>query len=111
MLTAGTGKEGMEIANNLKGRRIDLIVTDVIMPQMGGREMVERIRPILPHAKVLFISGYTGDALARPGELEPGIVVLEKPFSPARLTCKIREVLDRPAEDCPDAANRGYRRP
>jgi len=94
VLAASNGKEGLEIAKNRNGHPIDLVLTDVIMPQMGGKEMIDQMRPLLPKAKVLFVSGYTDDALAHHGVLEPGISFLEKPFSPTRLIFKVREVLD-----------------
>jgi PAS domain S-box-containing protein len=72
----------------------DLIVTDVIMPQMSGKDLYNRLRERSYDAKVLFISGYTDDALAHHGVLDEGLWFLEKPFSPAKLTRKVREVLD-----------------
>jgi PAS domain S-box-containing protein len=72
----------------------DLILTDVIMPRMSGKELSDQIRSQLPKIKVLLMSGYTDDALAHHGVLEDGISFLPKPFSPAQLTRKIREVLD-----------------
>jgi two-component system cell cycle sensor histidine kinase/response regulator CckA len=74
----------------------DLILTDVIMPRMSGRELTDQIRSQLPKIKVLLMSGYTDDALAHHGVLEDGISFLPKPFSPVQLTQKIREVLDTP---------------
>jgi CheY-like chemotaxis protein len=92
VLTAATGVEGLAVARaNLD--RLDMILTDVIMPQMGGKEMIEQLQPLPAHIKVMFVSGYTDDALAEHGILDPNIAFLEKPFSPARLTQKIREVL------------------
>jgi nitrogen-specific signal transduction histidine kinase len=76
------------------GTVFDLVVTDVIMPQMSGRDLYDRIKAHTPDAKVLFISGYTDDALASLGVLNCDSSFLEKPFSPARLTRKIRQVLD-----------------
>jgi CheY-like chemotaxis protein len=72
---------------------VDLLVTDVIMPQMSGRDLARRLKDHLPDLKVLFISGYTDDALADHGVLAPGIALLEKPFSPESLARKVREVL------------------
>ncbi len=77
-----------------KGASFDLVVTDVIMPQMSGKDLYDKIKAQTPEAKVLFISGYTDDALANFGVLDSGLSFLEKPFSPARFTQKIREVLD-----------------
>ena len=93
VLVARNGREGVEVATK-NGDRIDLIVTDVIMPVLGGKDMINEIQPILPQVPVMFMSGYTDDALAEHGVLEPGIFFIEKPFSPARLTYKVREILD-----------------
>lgn len=74
--------------------RIDLLVTDVIMPNMSGRELAQRITRLRPETKVLYISGYTDDAIIRHGVLEAGIAFIQKPFSPATLSRKVREILD-----------------
>ena len=76
--------------------RYDLVVTDVIMPQMSGKELHDQIKGQLPQIKVLLMSGYTDDALAHHGVLDEGFFFLEKPFSPAKLARKVREVLDVP---------------
>ena len=78
------------------GAHFDLVVTDVIMPKMSGKELSDRIRATTPKTKVLFMSGYTDDALALHGvlELEPELLFLEKPFSPGRLARKVRETID-----------------
>jgi PAS domain S-box-containing protein len=72
----------------------DLIITDVIMPCMSGRELFDKVKVTAPQTQVLFMSGYTDDALAQHGVLEPGLWFIEKPFSPARLARKVREVFD-----------------
>jgi two-component system cell cycle sensor histidine kinase/response regulator CckA len=72
----------------------DLVLTDVIMPKMSGKELYDQIKVIAPRIKVLFMSGYTDDALAHHGVLGPELSFLEKPFSPSRLAHKIREVMD-----------------
>jgi PAS domain S-box-containing protein len=72
----------------------DLVLTDVIMPQMSGKELSENIKAQYPNTKILLMSGYTDDALAHHGVLDDGLLFLEKPFSPAKLTRKVREVLD-----------------
>ena len=76
----------------------DLVVTDVVMPQMSGKQLYEEIMKRAPDAKVLFISGYTDDALAHHGVLDEGLAFLEKPFSPARLAQKVRAVLEEAAQ-------------
>jgi signal transduction histidine kinase/CheY-like chemotaxis protein len=80
-----------------KNPAFDLVVTDVIMPQMSGKELCDRIHRSLPQTRVLLMSGYTDDALAHHGVLDEGLSFLEKPFSPARLSHKVRDVLNQPA--------------
>ena len=72
----------------------DLVLSDVIMPQMSGKELSDKIRAQWPQTKILLMSGYTDDALAHHGVLDEGLLFLEKPFSPTKLTRKVREVLD-----------------
>lgn len=74
--------------------RFDLVITDVIMPQMSGKELHDQIKGQLPHIKVMLISGYTDDALAHHGVLDETLAFLEKPFSPAKLAKKTRDILD-----------------
>jgi len=74
---------------------IHLMLTDVVMPQMGGKQLAERLSAIRPETKVLFMSGYTDDAIVRHGVLEKGTQFISKPFTIAALTRKVREVLDQ----------------
>jgi two-component system cell cycle sensor histidine kinase/response regulator CckA len=72
---------------------VDLVLTDVIMPEMSGSDMARRLRERHPAARVLFMSGYTGEA-ARQRIVDPGAECIEKPFTPEALTAKVREILD-----------------
>jgi CheY-like chemotaxis protein len=79
-----------------KGERIDLLLTDVVMPGVGGRELASRLEELRPDIKVLFMSGYTGDAIVRHGVLDEGAKFIQKPFSPAELARKVRAILGPP---------------
>jgi CheY-like chemotaxis protein len=93
VLSAGDGEEALRIADVHQGE-ISLLLTDVVMPRMGGRELYERLRPLQPGIKVLYMSGYTDDAIVHQGVLEPGIAFLQKPYSPISLAKKVKDVLE-----------------
>ena len=73
--------------------KIDLLLSDVVMPELGGRELAERILAMRPDIKVLFMSGHTQDVMLKEG-VKAGTPFLQKPFSPTDLAHKVREVLD-----------------
>jgi two-component system cell cycle sensor histidine kinase/response regulator CckA len=83
---------------------IDLVVTDLVMPRMSGRDLARRVAELRPTTAVLLISGYGGDTVTAEGPLEPGIAFLEKPFTGAELAAKVREVLDAAATRARPAA-------
>ncbi|MBM3716947.1 MAG: response regulator, partial [Actinobacteria bacterium] len=95
---AGTGDEALQRLQQNGDRHLDLLLTDVVMPQMSGKELADHLRRRYPRAKVLFMSGYTDEAIVHHGVLQPGIAFLQKPFTGRALLAKVREVLDqRPA--------------
>jgi PAS domain S-box-containing protein len=96
VITAPNGEEGLRICKEFKGR-IDLVISDVVMPQMSGRELAEHISRLRPETRVLFMSGYTDDAIVRHGILEENMSFIQKPFLPDALARKARELLDMPA--------------
>ena len=79
------------------GIPINLVLTDVVMPSMSGRELVQKLLAKYPHLRVLYMSGYTDDIITSGGILEPGLAFLQKPFTPATLAQKVRDVLDAKA--------------
>ncbi len=93
LLVAALPSDGIRLAQEHNGR-IDLLISDVIMPGMGGRQLAEAVKAAQPAAAVLFVSGYPEQAVARTGTMESGVAFLQKPFTPERLTAKVRAVLD-----------------
>jgi two-component system, cell cycle sensor histidine kinase and response regulator CckA len=94
VLEAADGVEALAVVRDHAGH-IDLMLTDVVMPRMSGHELVELARPVRPDMRILYVSGYSEEAIARQGQLTDGIELLAKPFTPGVLTAKIRELLDR----------------
>jgi len=93
LLESTSPEDALEIAERHK-EPIDLLLTDVVMPRMSGRKVAEHLALMRPGMKVLCMSGYTDDAIVRHGVLEAGVAFLQKPFTPAALARKVREVLD-----------------
>jgi two-component system cell cycle sensor histidine kinase/response regulator CckA len=93
VLTARDGKEALERARRYAGD-IDLLVTDVVMPHVGGRKLVDAIAAQRPGIRVIYQSGHTAGEIDRRGELDPGLAFLQKPFTAQMLLQKIRDVLD-----------------
>jgi DNA-binding response OmpR family regulator len=93
VLVAGNGREALAMCEEHPGQ-IDLLITDVVMPELSGRELAERLSHKFSQLKVLFMSGYTDDAVVRHGVLEAGTFFLQKPFAPDALARKVRDRLD-----------------
>jgi two-component system cell cycle sensor histidine kinase/response regulator CckA len=95
VLEADRGSTALDIARRHTGA-IDLLLTDVIMPDMNGRKLAETLRPARPGLRVLYMSGYPDGAIANHGMLEPGVAYLAKPFTTEAIVRKVREVLEAP---------------
>ncbi|MFW5722880.1 MAG: response regulator, partial [Desulfohalobiaceae bacterium] len=88
----GSPGEAIKLASEHPGE-IHLLLTDVVMPEMSGRELLERIKPLRPEIRCLFMSGYTANVIAHHGVLEEGINFIEKPFTRHPLALKLRQAL------------------
>jgi len=100
VITAVNGLDAIEVAAGHPGN-IDVLLTDVIMPQMLGKEAASRIRAVCPAVKVLFMSGYAQGVLDNQGVLEADVNLIEKPFTEASLLVKLSEVLAMPLPTAP----------
>ena len=96
VLEAGTPSEAIRLANEYSSE-IQLLITDVIMPEMNGRELTKTLLTINPRLRRLFMSGYTADIIANHGVLDEGVFFIQKPFSIQKLSAKVREVLEQSA--------------
>ena len=103
VLEAADGDAALALVATHQGP-LDLLVTDVVMPGLSGRDLADRLTAARPDLRVLFVSGYSGEALAHHGILDPDLAYLEKPFNPDALAIKVREVLDRPPRVPPAAS-------
>ncbi|MCJ7616428.1 MAG: response regulator, partial [Desulfobacterales bacterium] len=97
VLDAENGEDALRVSQAYEGQ-IDLMITDVVMPKMGGREAAERLQPLYPKMKVIYMSGYTENALVQHGVLAPGQNFIQKPFSPEGLAGKVREMLSQSSQ-------------
>ena len=96
VLDACDGRSAVQLAAAAPDA-IDLLLTDVIMPDITGKQVADEIRQARPRMRVLFMSGYPGEVIARRGVLEGGVAYLAKPFTIEALAAKVREVLDEGA--------------
>ncbi len=94
VLKAANGQEALRVAKELVGETIHLLLADIVMPHMGGKELADWLKISRPNVKVLFTSGYADNAIVHHGVLDPGTHFLQKPFSLKTLSHKVREVLD-----------------
>ena len=92
VLSAGAPGEALEMVARHAGA-IDLLLTDVVMPEMSGRDLADRLTAARPEMKVLYMSGYTDDAIVHHGVLDPGTALLAKPFTPDALTRRVGDLL------------------
>ncbi|HWO88884.1 MAG TPA: response regulator [Gemmatimonadales bacterium] len=93
VLEARDGQSALELVYD-RTNKVDLLLTDVILPGMSGRAVAQQLLQLQPGAAVLYMSGYTDEAISRQGMLEPGVELLQKPFTPAELAKRVRKVLD-----------------
>jgi CheY-like chemotaxis protein len=96
VIPAVDGSDALRVYMEHTASPVALVVTDVVMPGLGGRELVGRLKLMSPSLRVLFVSGYTEEGVRKQGVLQPGTEFLEKPFTPEKLLRKIREILDAP---------------
>ncbi len=96
ILEAAEGQDALRIADDFPGK-IDLLLTDVVLPGMTGKELADRLIVRRPETKVLFVSGYTDDIIAYHGVLQDGVAYLAKPYTPRIISDKVREILDQSA--------------
>jgi len=94
VLKAPKAEDALSLLETQQGEKIDLLLTDVIMPGMSGKTLAQQFKTMRPDTKVLFISGYTDNAIIHHGILDPGTAFVQKPFTPSALARKVREVLD-----------------
>jgi two-component system cell cycle sensor histidine kinase/response regulator CckA len=94
VLQAASGEDALHLAEEAQ-EKIELLMTDVVMPGMSGRGLADTLRTRDPGLKVLFYSGYTADVVVRRGVVQDEMAFLQKPFTPQALARKVRQVLDQ----------------
>ena len=94
VLQAANGIDALKIVQD-NGKKIQLVISDVVMPEMGGKELIDRINELLPDVKVIFASGYTDSHIVHSGVLKNGVNFIQKPYSIQKLAKKVRDVLDQ----------------
>jgi PAS domain S-box-containing protein len=94
VVEADSGAAGLALAQQHQGP-IALVITDVVMPDMNGRQLADKLTEVRPGIKILFMSGYTEDVVAHRGILDPGIQFISKPFTPATLAARVRKILEQ----------------
>jgi CheY-like chemotaxis protein len=93
VLEARTGEDALEVAARFEGR-LDLLLTDIVMPNMNGRELARRLGELRPGVKVLYMSGYTDVAAIQQALLDPGTAYIQKPLAHEALAKRVRQVLE-----------------
>jgi two-component system, cell cycle sensor histidine kinase and response regulator CckA len=104
VLTVTQGEEALALIREGK-HPVDLVLTDLVMPKLGGADLVKRLREIHPDLRVVYMSGYTDGAISRQGVLDEGTILLEKPFAADKLARTVRRALDRQPVDASGAAS------
>jgi two-component system cell cycle sensor histidine kinase/response regulator CckA len=95
VVQAKNGAEALHYVQEHPGT-VDLVISDVVMPEMGGREFGQHLAPFEPELPILYMSGYTGEDVVQRGLLDPGVPFQQKPFTPGMLAAKVRAMLDQP---------------
>jgi CheY-like chemotaxis protein len=94
VLEAEDGEAALKLIQKKKRLKLDLLLSDIMMPRMGGMELAAKLRAEYPRIKILLMSGYSTEVIARQGVFEPGTMFIAKPFTPSVLARKVREALD-----------------
>ena len=94
VIAAGNAQQALQVLGDA-GRRVDVMMTDVVMPGLNGRDLARRAREVRPDLRVLYMTGYSRNAVIHQGRLEDGVELIEKPVGQAQLAARIREILDR----------------